>query len=95
MRQIINWFCDSGDGVCIGGGQPDDITGNSNKTMNNELTLDQLQSISGGGTETHWRPKMRDTKRFDNLKQLADSGELVKKMKYIPGEMYRIPGDMY
>ena len=64
--------------------------------MNYELTLDQLQSISGAGTETHWRQKMRYAKRSNNLKQLADSGELVKKMKYIPGEMYRfIPGDMY
>ena len=64
--------------------------------MNYELTLDQLQSISGAGTETHWRQKLSDAKRTYNLKQLADSGELVKKMKYIPGEMYRfIPGDMY
>ena len=63
--------------------------------MNYELTLDQLQSISGAVTETHWRSKVRDAKRSNNLKQLADSGELVKKMKYIPGEMYRIPGDMY
>ena len=64
--------------------------------MNYELTLDQLQSICGAGTETHWRQKMRYAKRSNNLKQLADSGELVKKMKYIPGEMYRfIPGDMY
>ena len=64
--------------------------------MNYELTLDQLQSIIGAGTETHWRRKMRDAKGSNNLKQLADSGELVKKMKYIPGEMYLfIPGDMY
>ena len=69
---------------------------NSNKPMNYELTLDQLQSISGAGTETHWRQKMGDAKRSNNLKQLAESGELVKKMKFIPGEMYRfIPGDMY
>ena len=77
-------------------GQPYDITHNSNKPMDYELTLDQLQSISGAGTETHWRQKMCDAKRSNNLKQLADSGELVKKMKYIPGDMYRfIPGDMY
>ena len=63
--------------------------------MTNELSLVQLQSVIGAGTETHWRQKMRGAKRSDNLKQLADSGKLVKKMKYIPGEMYRIPGDMY
>ena len=64
--------------------------------MTNELTLVQLQSVSGAGRETGFRQKMRNAKRSNNLKQLADSGELVKKMKYIPGEMYRfIPGDMY
>ena len=57
---------------------------------NTELTLDQLQSISGAGTETHWK-----TPSY-NLKELADSGNLYQKMKYIPGEMYRfIPGEMY
>ena len=69
---------------------------NLNKPMTYELTLDQLQSVSGAGTETHWLEKMRNTKRSNNLKQLADSGELVKKLKYIPGEMYRfVPGDMF
>ena len=64
--------------------------------MNNELTLDQLQSVCGAGTETHWNQKMRSAKGNYNIKQLADSGQLVKKMKYIPGKMYRfIPGDMY
>ena len=64
--------------------------------MNYELTLVQLQSVSGAGRETGFRQKMRDAKRSNNLRQLADSGELVKKMRYIPGEMYRfIPGDMY
>ncbi len=63
---------------------------------NNELTLDQLQSFSGAGTETHWHQKLRNAKRSYDLKALANSGELVKKMKYIPGEMYSlIPGDMY
>ena len=57
---------------------------------NTELSLDQLQSVSGAGTETHWK------KPSYNLKELADSGELFQQMKYIPGEMYRfIPGDMY
>ena len=69
---------------------------NLNKPMTYELTLDQLQSVSGAGTETHWRQKMRNAKRSNNLKRLADSGELVEKTMYIPGEMYRfIPGDMY
>ena len=63
---------------------------------NNELTLDQLQSFSGAGTETHWNQKLRNAKGSYNLKELANSGELVQKMKYIPGEMYLIiPGDMY
>ena len=58
--------------------------------INNELTLDQLRSACGAGTETNWKIPS------NNLKELADSGELFKKMKYIPGEMYRfIPGDMY
>ena len=64
--------------------------------MTNELSLVQLQSVIGAGTETHWRQKLRNAKRSNNLKQLADSGELVQKMKYRPGEMYcLIPGDMY
>ena len=64
--------------------------------MNNELTLDQLRSVSGAGTETHWKQKLRKAKGNNNLKQLADSGQLVKQMKYVPGEMYLlIPGDMY
>ena len=66
------------------------------KPMINELTIDQLQTLSGAGTETHWNQKLRKAKGNNNLKQLADSGQLVKKMKYIPGEMYYfIPGDMY
>jgi len=57
---------------------------------NNELTLDQLRSISGADSNTNWKAPSY------NLKELADSGELVQQMKYIPGEMYRfIPGDMY
>ncbi len=63
--------------------------------MTNELTLDQLQSVSGTGTETHWNQRLRNAKRTYNIKQLANSGQLVKKMKYIPGEMYFIPGEMY
>ena len=81
-----------GDRMCVGGTH----LYNSNKPMTNQLTLDQLHSIRGAGTETHWNQKLRDAKSTYNLKQLADSGQLVKKMKYIPGEMYCIiPGDMY
>ena len=44
----------------------------------NELTLDQLQAISGGLEKPSY-----------NLKELADSGQLVRRqMKFIPGEMY-------
>ena len=64
--------------------------------MNYELTLAQLQSVDGAGRETGFSQKMHDAKGSNNLKQLADSGELFKKMKYIPGEMIcLIPGDMY
>ena len=65
--------------------------------MTNELTLDQLQAVNGAGTETHWNNnKLRNAKGGYNIKELARSGKLFKKMKYIPGEMYRfIPGDMY
>ena len=67
---------------------------NSNKQMTYELTLDQLQSVRGAGTETHWNKKLQGKGTY-NLKELADSGQLVEKMKYIPGEMYRFLGDMY
>ena len=81
-----------GDRMCVGGTH----LYNLNKPMTNQLTLVQLHSMSGAGTETHWNPKLRDAKRNYNLKQLADSGQLVKKMKYIPGKMVCIiPGDMY
>ncbi len=64
--------------------------------MTSALTLDQLQSVSGTGTETHWNQKLRNAKGFYNIKQLANTGKLVKKMKYVPGQMYiTIPGEMY
>ena len=47
----------------------------------NELSLDQLRSISGAISNTNWKAPSY------NLKELADSGELVKQMKYIPGKM--------
>ncbi len=57
---------------------------------NTELTLDQLQAVSGGYADTRLK------KPSYNVKELANSGNLYQKMKYIPGEMYRfIPGDMY
>ena len=56
--------------------------------INNELTLDQLRSVCGAGTETHWKnPSI-------NLKELADSGELFKKVKYEKMRRF-IPGDMF
>ena len=56
----------------------------------NELSLDQLRTISGAISNTNWKAPSY------NLKELVDSGELVQQMKYIPGEMYHfIPGDMY
>ena len=65
--------------------------------MTNELTLDQLQAVNGADSQTHWnRNKLRNAKGGYNIKQLANSGQLVPKMKYIPDPMYRfIPGDMY
>ena len=93
--QDITSAIDSGDGVFIGGNKTT-LHHNCKTMTNTELTLDQLRSVSGAGTETHWNQKLRNAKGTYNLKQLADSGQLVKKMKYIPGEMYRfIPGDMY
>ncbi len=57
---------------------------------NTELTLDQLQAVSGGYADTRLK------KSSYNVKELANSGNLYQKMKYIPGEMYRfIPGEMY
>lgn len=58
---------------------------------NTELNLDQLQSISGGDSNTNWKAP------FYNLNELAKSGELTPKMQYIHGEMYRfLPGgDMF
>ena len=52
---------------------------NPQKAMTSELTLDQLQSVSGTGTETHWNQKLRNAKGFYNIKQLANTGKLVKK----------------
>ena len=87
MTGVITWFIDCGDGVRT---EEHSSTTSFQSMINNELTLNQLRSVSGAGTKTHWKNPSY------NLKELADSGELFKKMKYIPGEMYRfIPGDMY
>ena len=87
MTGVITWFIDCRDGVRT---EEHSSTTSFQSMINNELTLDQLRSACGAGTETHWKIPS------NNLKELADSGELFKKMKYIPGEMYRfIPGDMY
>ena len=47
----------------------------------NELSLDQLRSISGADSNTNWKAHSY------NMKELTDSGELVQQMKYIPGKM--------
>ncbi len=93
--QRITQAIDSGDGVFIGGNKT--TLHHNYKTMTNtELNLDQLRSVSGAGTETHWNQKLRNAKGNNNLKQLADSGELFQQIKYVPSEMFRfIPGDMY
>ena len=49
---------------------------------NTELTLDQLKSMSGAGTETHWK-----TPSY-NLKELSKSGALVPFKVVIPDPMY-------
>ena len=78
----------------IGGKQtPPQPTHIPHRTMTNtELTLDQLQAVSGGWADT------RVKKPSYNLREMQDNGELVnrKEMSFIPGDMYRwIPGDMY
>ena len=47
-----------------------------------ELTLHQLQSISGGDSNTNWK------KASYNLKELSNSGGLVSFNPVIPDPMY-------
>jgi len=47
-----------------------------------ELTLKQLQSISGGDSNTNWK------KPAYNLKELSNSGTLVPFKPVIPDPMY-------
>ena len=49
---------------------------------NNELTLDQLRSVSGGDSNTNWK------KSTYNLKELSNSGSLVPFKVVIPDPMY-------
>ena len=61
--------------------------------MANELTLDQLQSVSGANRMLY-NETMRNSKGAYALKRLAKSGQLVPKMKTIPDPMVRfVPGD--
>ena len=70
--------------VCASeGGDPNDTNHTPLRAMTNtELTLDQLQSMSGAGTETHWK-----TPSY-NLKELSKSGALVPFKVVIPDPMY-------
>ena len=67
---------------------------------NTELTLDQLQAVSGGWADTRLKG-FKDTrvkKPSYNLREMQENGELInrEKMSSVPGNMYRwIPGDMY
>ena len=78
--------------MCIGG----TYLHNSNKTMSKELTLDQLQSFSGAKRKLYNQKMQKAKGAREELKELADSGQLFQQVKYIPGDMYRIvPGDMF
>ncbi len=67
--------------MCIGGKHL--LTSFTHRTMTNtELTLDQLRSVSGAGTETHWKTPLY------NLKELSKSGGLVPFKAVIPDPMY-------
>ena len=85
MTGVITWFIDCGDGVRT---EEHSSTTSFQSMINNELTLDQLRSACGAGTETHWKNPSY------NLKELADSGELFKKVKYEKIRRF-IPGDMF
>ena len=78
--------------MCIGG----TYLHNSNKTMSKELTLDQLQSFTGAKRKLYNQEIQQAKGAREELKELADSGQLFQQVKYIPSEMYRIvPGDMF
>ena len=56
MTGVITWLVDCGDGVCIGGNNPPPHF----KPMTNiELTLDQLQAVSGGIIDGGCRPPIK------------------------------------
>ena len=61
--------------------------------MANELTLDQLQSVSGTN-RTLYNATMRNSTGAYALTRVAKSGQLVPKMKTIPDPMVRfVPVD--
>ena len=61
MTGVITWLVDCGDGVCIGGNNPPPHF----KPMTNiELTLDQLQAVSGGIIDGGCRPPIKRGTNF-------------------------------
>ena len=65
------------------GDDPNDTHHTPFRAMTNtELTLDQLQAVSGGNSNTNWK-----TPTY-NLKELSKSGALVPFKVVIPDPMY-------
>ena len=64
--------------------------------MTNELSLNQLQSITAAKKQ-HTNRKFDAASRSKELRKLQDSNLLISKLKYVPGETNPfIPGgDMF
>ena len=55
---------------------------------NSELTITQLKSVTGGTTAIEYG-------RTFNIKDLNESGKLIKKTAFLPGDMYLPDIDMF
>ena len=80
MTRITTWDFDFGDGVFIGGNKHlrNQLTPHFRPMSNNELTLDQLKAISGGGKEE--RQARREARRERRQKK-RDIREAEREMK--------------
>ena len=55
---------------------------------NSELTITKLKSISGGATAIEYG-------RTYNIKELNETGKLIKTTTFLPGDMYLPDIDMF
>ena len=79
MTGVITWVVDYSDGVCIGGKHLRyQLTQHTKPMTNTELTLNQLQAISGGGKEE--RQARREARR-ERRQEKRDIREAEREMK--------------